>query len=434
MPSSTVFRIVLCSCAITLVFTATAVRAQGLMSPGVGPVNRSMGGAAVAAPINGPGTLFFNPATMSGLESSEVVIGAEIPYSKERVYSSIPLVGAGDTTADIGVFPLAATSFIYKPDEIDELTYGLGIFTAGGLFSNFPGDPSNPVLGPPPPYGFGVGRVFSILNFTQFIPAASYQANDQLSFGFSPIVTVATLQLDPVTLVAPDDANGDMVPSYPPATGTHPHYGLGFQAGIFWKSEAGWQAGLSYKSPNWLETIKINSQDEIGAPRNLRFDLDLPPVYSLGLAYAGFEDWLIAADVRYMDYDTIPILSDSGFRPDLSLRGVGWESVFSFSLGISHQVNDYVSLRSGWFVTENPIPDQVAYANVGTPAFYRNILSVGGSLQVTELISWNLTYYYSLPSKIRGPIATPTMGAIPGSVVQNEFESHVLTISLQLTL
>ena len=42
-------------------------RAQfGLALSGVGPINRSMGGAAVAAPIDAAGAFFWNPATISG--------------------------------------------------------------------------------------------------------------------------------------------------------------------------------------------------------------------------------------------------------------------------------------------------------------------------------------------------------------------------------
>lgn len=406
-------------------------QAQGLMTPGVGPINRSMGGAAVAAPADGLGALFFNPATLSAFESNELVIGADIPLSREEVFSYIPGVGSGQTTADIGVFPLMATSVVYLPEGIPELRYAMGIFTAGGLFSNFPGDPSNPVLGPPPPNGFGIGPVFSLLNLTQFIPAASYQATEQFSIGFSPIVTVAALQLDPVTLVPPDDADGDGFFRYPSATGTHPHYGLGFQAGAFWKSETGWQAGFSYKSKNWFETIKINSQDEIGAPRQLSFKFALPPVYSLGLAYAGVPDWLFAADVRYMDYDSVPILSDAGFRPDGSLRGVGWESVFSLSLGVSRRLNDALTVRGGWFVTENPIPDAQASANVGTPAFYTNLLSLGASVRFNEMVTWNFAYYYSLPSDIRGPLVTPG-GVVPDAFVENRFDAHAVVVSLQM--
>ena len=38
------------------------VRGQGLFIPSVGPINQSMGGATVAAPIDAMGSLAWNPA------------------------------------------------------------------------------------------------------------------------------------------------------------------------------------------------------------------------------------------------------------------------------------------------------------------------------------------------------------------------------------
>ena len=51
-------------------------RAQfGMAVSGVGPINRSMGGAAVAAPIDSAGAIYWNPATISGLGRSEMEFG-----------------------------------------------------------------------------------------------------------------------------------------------------------------------------------------------------------------------------------------------------------------------------------------------------------------------------------------------------------------------
>ena len=57
--------------AIALLFamTPSAVHAQfGVAISGVGPINRSMGGAAVAAPLDSAGALYWNPATIGALE------------------------------------------------------------------------------------------------------------------------------------------------------------------------------------------------------------------------------------------------------------------------------------------------------------------------------------------------------------------------------
>src|SRR5206468_4978926 len=65
-------------------------RAQhGLVLSGGGAVNRSMGGSATAAPLDAIGALFWNPATLSGLKSSELSIGAEALFPHPKVESSL---------------------------------------------------------------------------------------------------------------------------------------------------------------------------------------------------------------------------------------------------------------------------------------------------------------------------------------------------------
>src|SRR5690348_13529813 len=53
----------------------TSAQAQGVYMPSIGPINQSIGGAGVAAPIDATGALYWNPATISGLQSSEVGFG-----------------------------------------------------------------------------------------------------------------------------------------------------------------------------------------------------------------------------------------------------------------------------------------------------------------------------------------------------------------------
>ncbi|MDA1052767.1 MAG: hypothetical protein O3C40_20120, partial [Planctomycetota bacterium] len=50
---------------------ASSAFGQGVFLTGVGAVNRSMGGAATAAPIDAMGALHWNPATISGLQSRQ---------------------------------------------------------------------------------------------------------------------------------------------------------------------------------------------------------------------------------------------------------------------------------------------------------------------------------------------------------------------------
>ena len=76
---------------IILLLTATPAQAQfGVVLSGAGPINRSMGGAAVGAPLDASGALYWNPATIGGLRRSEVELGAELITPRARLGSSVP--------------------------------------------------------------------------------------------------------------------------------------------------------------------------------------------------------------------------------------------------------------------------------------------------------------------------------------------------------
>src|SRR5215471_19728284 len=69
---------------------ALPARAEiGFLLTGVGPVNRSMGGASVAAPLDATGALYWNPASISGLGRNELEAGLELDLPQETLSSSV---------------------------------------------------------------------------------------------------------------------------------------------------------------------------------------------------------------------------------------------------------------------------------------------------------------------------------------------------------
>jgi hypothetical protein len=109
----------------------------------------------------------------------------------------------------------------------------------------------------------------------------------------------------------PDDANLDGFCSYLNGARADARWGLGFPADIFYEGPcSGWNFGVSYQSPTWLDEFQINSPDELGAPRHLTLDLDYPAIFSFGAAYRDLRVVDIAADVRYIDYNGTAIRAD----------------------------------------------------------------------------------------------------------------------------
>ncbi len=410
--------------------------AQGLVLTAEGPVNRSMGGASAAAPLDATGALYWNPATLSGLPRSEIDFGLELLYTTSVLSSSVapdafgpgaPAAPLADSTrGDAGVFPLPSFGFSWHP-EGSPWTFGAGVYGVGGFGANYPASLTNPIVTAQPPRGFGLGAISSELLILQVAPAASYQLTDRLSVAVGPTLDLATLTLDPAPFAAPNLVNG--FPNYPPANHGRVTWGAGFEAGAYYTLDSGWRFGTSLKSPQWFETFRYHTTDAQGAPRTLKLRFDYPLIASVGTAYSGLECWLFALDVRFVDYADTKGFGPAGFDASGAGTGLGWRSVFSVALGAQYQATDALAVRLGYTFNPNPIPDGNSLFNVASAPLYEHVLYLGASYRVTEALALSASYFHAFENSISGPFVTPA-GAVPGTSVTTRDSTDWLTVGV----
>ncbi len=404
---------------------------QGVVLPGVGPVNRSMAGATVGAPLDAAGALHWNPAAIAGLAQSEIMFGAEFLYARAEVSSTFPGLGSGADESASGLAVLPASAIVYRPED-SPLTWGLGVSTIGGFGANYPANPGNPLFSAPPPGGVGVGAVYSELALVQYAPTAALWLTDRLAIGLAPTFTMASLSLDPGFFAAPDDADGDGFPSYPPATHSRWHWGVGFQVGVYYETEGPWSFGASVKSPQWFESFEFRAADEAGNPRRLAIDVDYPLIVSGGVGFRPFESLLWATDVRYIDYENTDGFGDAAaFAPTGAATGLGWRSVFSVATGVHYELNPCTSLRVGYLFNENPIPDESAFFNIASPPIFQHAIFVGGGRKLTDAVGLSLSYLHAFENSIEGPYVPP-FGEIPGASVGVSQVTDALTMAVHV--
>jgi long-chain fatty acid transport protein len=384
-----------------------------------------MGGVATAAPLDCAGALYWNPATIAALPASDCSVSCEMILPRSEVRSRIeagalgPGVPAiameGTSESDSGVAPVPAIAFVHKPQG-QSWAFGLGLFGIGGFNGNYAASQTNPIFTAPPPNGLGVGRIAAQLDILQLAPTAAWILSDHVSIGLAPTITLARLTASPAFFGPADDANGDGSLSYPDATGTPYHWGAGFQTGIYYTGDGGWHFGASVKSPQWFETFEFSSVDELGRPRTFSSDFDYPLIASVGTAYSGIAETVLACDVRYFDYAGASGFGDAGFDANGAAAGLGWRSVVAVSTGVERRLNDRLSLRAGYAFNENPVPDFQASANLASSLIIKHWLSTGLSYQAGHHWIVSLAYVHGFENEISGPIVTP-LGPIPGTRV-----------------
>jgi len=205
---------------------------------------------------------------------------------------------------------------------------------------------------------------------------------------------------------------------YPAATGNRNVWGLGAQAGLYYETGSGLNLGASLKSPQWFERLEVNSTDAAGFGRELTTQFEYPMIMSLGAAYDGFENVVLAADLRYIDFDSTQLFGEPAeFKPTGALRGLGWESVWLLCVGGQVQVTDRLALRAGYSYNQNPIPERLSMFNVLAPSVYQHVLNAGGSLQLTDALVATLTYVHGFDHTISGPFIAPPGIPVPASRV-----------------
>jgi len=322
---------------------------------------------------------------------------------------------AGSDQSESGVAPIPTVAFVHNPQD-SPWSYGFGLFGIGGFVANYAASTTNPIFTPQPPNGVGLGRVSAQLDLLQIAPTLCWRYSERLSFGFSPTVTLARLCAHPAFFAAPDDANGDGFATYPDATGTRMHWGGGFQAGIYYIANPDWHFGASVKSPQWFESFRFKSEDELGFPRLLKFNFDYPMIVSAGFAYEGFKDFKFACDLRYFDYQNTSGFGSSGFDTSGASAGLGWDSVFAISTGMERRLTERLFVRLGYAFNQNPISDAQTAANVASALTIQHWLSCGISRQMAEHWMLNLTYVHGFENRISGPINTPA-GPVAGTSV-----------------
>ena len=430
---------------LLILLAAQAVHAQGIALSGVGPVNRAMGGAGTAAPIDAAGAIHWNPASISGLERSEIIFGLELLMPTERLSSAIepgalgggfpPVRLSGSDGGEPGVSPIPSVALVHKSED-SPWTYGLGIFGIAGFRVNYPSSAANPVLMPQNnvPGGFGgLGRIAAEAEYLQIAPTASYAITEKLSVGFAPTVTLGQLAVDPLFFADPDDADGSGASTYPPGGGSRYHWGAGFQVGVYYITDNCWHLGFSLKSPQWFEPIRFKTENEIGLPRSESVNFDYPMILSLGTAYRGFQDWLFACDVRYFDYRNTAGFGDpAAFDANGRVTGLGWDSVFSVHTGVQYRASDRLYLRVGYQFNDNPIGSSDTFFNVASPLTIQHVVSTGFSWYLTDNLSLSLAYLHGFESRSVGPIAVPGIGAIPGTSVASEISADALSLGFAL--
>ncbi len=357
---------------------------NGYHLTGLGATNTSLGGAGVAVGLDGAWSI-INPAGLTEISQQQASLGFEL-FSPDRNMSTrradnTTIFGAAignnvrDQRSDERLYPVPFASLVYPVDK--DLTLSFGLYGLSGMGVAY----DKPRISD----AFRTGGVFD--TFTTFArmavaPAVGYRLTKDLSIGFAPMINMG--------FFASDMAVQNSLNQFVETRGrgrTKTSLGINLNAGLLYKLDPQWSFGLDYQTRAWME--------EYGAYKDLIPGFYSPQQMTLGTGYRPTKDLLIVGDVKWINWEGVPLMANRPFHHSLNQRGFGWRDQYVFMIGSQYQATKNLRMSAGYNYGASPIPDKYVFANALFPAIVEHHLMAGLGYDLTKTANIALTYMHA---------------------------------------
>jgi long-chain fatty acid transport protein len=419
--------------------------AQGHMNEGVGPVNSAMGGAGTALPNESIGALTFNPALIAEVKGNQLSFTSEFYQDSIQIDTTIGgQTGHAESRQQVRVVP--AFGWMLR-DPAKKMALGFGLIGVGGFRTDYPQSNAS-LLFAQPPNGFD--RIFTDYSVTKIPLALAYQVTPKLSVGVSGNLYVAEFAVSPLPYKYFDvDTAGNRW--YEGAGSLTTRFAFAAQFGMLYKHSDKINFGAAvttpqnYSSYSWNSTNANPSSRQYGQSTTVEFDLDGPMVVSFGTGLKPSNKTQIAIDGMFTKYEgiagfggpggVIPAPSTPGVSGGSSPGGVidpfGWRDIWTFKVGLQHQVTDKMVVRAGYNFSQMPVKSENVLTATGAPLTFQNRYSAGFGMRMFPFLEAEFSAYIAPRTHLEGPLVTLTNQTV-GSVDESNSRTGLL-IGLNFT-
>lgn len=304
----------------------------------------AMGGTGVAF-AEGGGAVFHNPANLAGLDTFAVSVNASPMFAEQ----SAPLAGPNTETASArNVVPLFLVGGGVRVAR--RVVVGLGAYVRSGGGATYEG-------------AGGDDLEVSMASFELAVPVA-VRLTEQLDVGLAVRWGYATMNS---ALVIPDMTGNPMaIEQDVSGFGALP----GVTAGVQYRPTHALRLGAMYRSRTNISMDGTMTMTPSGAP-GMQLDTEtefaIAHAAAIGGAYSLLSDrLLLAADVSVRLFgdanETMTFTSDVGGTTLTQEQRLGWENVFTASVGGEYQVVGPMALRLGYQFSPSATAEDAASA------------------------------------------------------------------------
>lgn len=358
--------------------------------------NAFAGGAASAEDAS---TVFFNPAGMSRLSGSQVVVALHAITPSAKFTSSTGVSSGGDA---------GGTAFVpnayYTTELMPGLKAGLGLNAPFGLQTD---------------YETGwAGQQHALKSKLETInvnPSVSYQVNDDLSVGFG---------IDYQHISGELSNYGGPILGYSVVKGSDNAWG--YNLGVLYNIDAMTRVGAAYRSAvsYTLTGTVTTSLPFANGPVSL--DVKLPDTLSLSVVHKLSDAYEVMADISrtgWSSFKQVNVVNSAGTSISNTIEN--WKDTMRYSVGATHHYNEQWSSRAGLAYDESPVPNEFRTARI--PDNNRTWLALGGQYKLNKDSAVDFGYAHLFVKDSTINTATPAP-ALVGS-----YKNKVDILSVQYT-
>jgi len=368
-------------------------------------------GNAFAATANNPSAIYYNPAGITQLDGTSVLMGVYSVTVNERVR-----LDDGEPQSfsnENNEFQSAPQFFTTWKPKGSPIAFGIGTYAPYGFAINYPDKTPFRALA-------HKGKI----TYLTLNPVMAVQVTRSLSVGIGATINYGKAELER-GVFAPGDQfrfEGDDV-------------AYGFNAGLLWTPHRMHRFGVNYRSATKMEFDGESRLQydgfNVATPfgpfpvpgerrrQSAAASFDFPQNIVVGYAFTPTPDWNFEFNLDWTDWDslnTVTLQQKSGNV----LLPFNYESSFFYNFGATRKLPYGLQVSAGYMYTENSVPNESF--NPSVPDSNRHVFSTGVG-QRLKSYSWDVAYQYA-----HGPERRIAQGTAADGTYR--FDSHAVTLSL----
>jgi len=403
--------------------------AGGLILYELGTPDVGLASAGYAARAQDAGTIATNPAGMSRLETSELLLGAQALYADLEFSPNANTNvdgGGGDGGNAVEWFPGGSAFYVHKVSS--DLTMGFGLFGNFGLMLEYDADWAGRYL-------FQEGGLLGL----SLMPAVAYRFNDRLSVGAGLNAMYGIFENQAAVNNPAAGGLPDGKLEYEDSD-----WGFGANLGVLYELSQATRFGLTYCSEISLEFEDTPDLEGLGPVltgalqaagllnNQLGVDIDKPQTVMASVYHELNDRWAVLGNVgweNWSEFGLIGVHIDSE-EPKSLTADRDYDDTWHVALGAQYRVSEPWLLSFGVAYDSSMMEDEARTADVPTGDTWR--FGLGGQYQWREDLlvgfGYTLAWLGDLEmDQTRGPLSGRIAGDYEDSLM------HFLAVNFRWT-